>query len=270
MTFKFNWKTVIPLLVICILVLCAMDYLCWPAKAEDSSAGTIFTYGPNYNYSENVLPNNSYVHQGENISQGDYYDLSGVYGFSGVLGWWKDQWAPGTTYPDKTFDLNVMHLRSIYIDPEKWPVGKYYQFDGAMYGDNSTSGSYFGNGNCYVFYVTKPAENWTPTITNVTKTGEIEVNVGGNITHVQVTYTEQVIETQTPVPTATIEGQHTIVVGPQETQAMPTAANVVDRNGYPVNNVPEGMQQVTAKAPVSAGIVIAGLVGGILLVKRRR
>ena len=35
-----------------------------------------------------VLPNNSYVHQGDNISQGNYYDLHGVYGFSGEVASW--------------------------------------------------------------------------------------------------------------------------------------------------------------------------------------
>jgi hypothetical protein len=274
MTFKFNWKAVIPLIVLCILVLCITDYIFWPAKADDSSAGTIFSYGPNYNYSINVLPNNSYVHQGENISQGNYYDLSGIYGFSGVLGWWQDQWNPGTTYPDKTFDLNTLHLHNVYIDPATWPVGKYYQFDGMRYSDYTINGSYFGNGNCYMFYVVKPLNNWTAPeqIANVTKTGEIEVKIGENVTKVQVTYTEQV--TQTAVPTSTIAGEHTIVVPAKTTEPVYSeATNVVDRYGNPVNNAPADIEMVTPKSPVLGAIpVIAACIAGLVLIawKRRR
>lgn len=271
MTFAFNWKTVITLVVLCIVVLCAVDYICWPAKADDSSAGIVFTYGSNYNYSVNVLPNNSYVHQGENISQGNYYDLSGVYGFSGVLAWWKDQWTAGTTYPEKTFDLNILKLHSVYIDPATWPVGKYYQFDGAMSGSNESGGSYFGNGNCYVFYVTKPSENWTaPTIvTNVTRTGEIEVNIGGNITKVQVTYTDQVTGTQTPVPTNTPLGQHTVIL-PTTAAPEPTNPDVVDKYGNPVNNAPANLNEVTP-TPVPIGIsVIAMVFAAAFVVWRKR
>ena len=272
MTFKFNWKAVIPLIVLCILALCITDYIFWPAKADDSSAGISFTYGSNYNYSINVLPNNSYVHQGEDISQGNYYDLSGIYGFSGVLGWWQDPWIAGTIYPDKTFDLNTLHLRKVYIDPASWPTGKYFQFDGMRYSDYIINGSYFGKGNCYVFYVVKPPENWTAPeqITNVTKTGEIEVKIGGNVTKVQVTYTEQV--TQTPVPTNTIVGEHTIVIPAKTTEPVYSdAANIVDRYGNPVNNAPAEIKMVTPKSSVP-GIVptIACIVGLVLIARKGR
>ena len=273
MTFKFNWKAVIPLIVLCILALCITDYIFWPAKADDSSVGTIFIYGSNYNYSVNVLPNNSYVHQGENISQGNYYDLSGIYGFSGVLGWWQDQWTSGTTYPDKTFDLNVLKLHKVYINPATWPTGKYYQFDGMRYSDYTINGSYFGNGNCYVFYVVKPPENWTPQeqITNVTKTGEIEVNIGGNVTKVQVTYTEQI--TQAPAPTDTITGEHTIVVPAKTTAPIYSdATNIVDRYGNPVNNAPTDIKMVTPKSPVPGIIPVIACIVVLIPIswKRRR
>lgn len=241
MTFKFNWKSVIPLIILCILALCMLECIVFPASADDSSSGISFSYGPNYNYSVNVLPNKSYVHQGENISQGNYYDLSGIYGFSGVLAWWKDPWAAGTTYPDKTFDLNLLKLHSVYIDPATWPIGRYYQFDGALSGSKESGSSYFGNGNSYVFYVTAPSANWAaPNVTN----------------------------DATPVPTATIGGQYTIIT--QMPTQQPTTANVVDKYGNPVNNAPAGIQEVTAKSPVPFGIVIAGLIGGLLLLRNRR
>ena len=69
-----------------------------------------------------------YVHQGENISQGNYYDLSGIYGFSGVVVSWKDDDNAGITQPE--YVITLSHPSKVYIDPEIFPAGRYYQWDG--------------------------------------------------------------------------------------------------------------------------------------------
>ena len=75
-------KTIIKIVVAIALIFLVVLFIVQDVHAD------VFVYGSIYNYSEVVVPNNSYVHQGENISQGRYYDLSGVYGWSGLLANW--------------------------------------------------------------------------------------------------------------------------------------------------------------------------------------
>lgn len=259
---------IISLWVICALIVFS-PFIIGITSASDSRAGTVFVFGPNYDHSAVVLPNNSYVHQGENISQNNYYDLSGIYGFSGVLGWWEDEYYAGITYPDKTFNLNSHNVRHTYIDRESWPTGKYYQFDGGAYNkDKDITTSYFGKSNTYVFYVTAPTipVEESAKVVNVTKTGEIEVNVGGNVTKVPVTYSEEIIIT--PEPTNIPENQHTIVIPTtvQETQVQP---NSIDQYGHRIQEGPSDIQKVTP-APVPVWLPIIGCIGAAYVLSRRK
>lgn len=124
---------------------------------------TVISYGSEKNYSAVVLPEYSYVMQGENISQGLYYDLSGVYGWSGILGSWKNDYNAGYTLPDYTVNVGDENAHRVLIDAERWHTGRWYQLD--KYESNEY-GNAFRNGNNYVFYVVK---NTTPkdTITGV-------------------------------------------------------------------------------------------------------
>jgi len=87
-----------------------------------ASAG-VFVYGSVPNYSAVVLPNNSYVHQGENISQGNCYDLSGIYGWSGEIAHWADDSDSGYAAPETI--IKLVHPEKTCINPEKFPVGRY-------------------------------------------------------------------------------------------------------------------------------------------------
>lgn len=236
-----------------IIFVLLISFVFRPVFASDSSAGNVFVYGPNADFSQVVLPNNSYVHQGENISRGNYYDLSGVYGFSGVLCWWKNMDDAGYAYPDKTFDLNNMNPRHVYID-STWPVGRYYQFDGGTYNSdpNVITSTSFGKGNTYVFYVVDSASPIAPApVVTVVKNDEITVNVGGNVTQVPVTYVEEIVIT--PAPTATPENQHTIVI-PTTEQELPVVTGVVDKYGNPINDARGDIARVTPNTPISAAI----------------
>lgn len=247
-------------------------------------ANTLY-YGPNLNYSEVVLPNNSYVHQGENISQGNYYDLSGVYGFSGVLAHWNDDYNAGVTEPDLTYTIAGSPY-SVYIDPATFPPGQYYQWDGGTNcGANSISGTSnyfsngvlvtstpgdegsscmgeFGNDNTYVFtVVARAAPQYVPVVhtMNVTET------VGNQTIIIPVTYTDTI--TATPVPVIT-EAQ-TIVVPTTATPTPSGTQDAVDINGDPINGVSTNFQTVTT-SPVPVDVTLCGLVGAIgILVWRR-
>ena len=103
-------------------------------------ANTLY-YGPEISYNASLTDaNNSYVHQGDNITQGNYYDLSGIYGFSGILAHWNDDFDnAGVTEPDYMF--TIISPYAVYIDPAKFPVGRWYQWDGGVgcYGGTNTN-----------------------------------------------------------------------------------------------------------------------------------
>lgn len=122
------------------------------------ASANLLVYGV-ANYSEVILPEGSYVHQGENITQGLYYDLSGVYGFYGRVSHWSNDVNSGITRPD--YVVNLDHPEKTFISPSVFPAGRWYQYDGDEYCRiDSLCSSGFGNGNSYVFYV---VENITPT-----------------------------------------------------------------------------------------------------------
>jgi hypothetical protein len=193
----------------------------------------VFVYGSNYNYSVNVLPNNSYVHQGENISQGLYYDLSGVYGWTGMLAHWNSSYDIGMVTPDNIVNLNDAKPQHFYIDPAKMPVGKWFQMD--EYVAKGTSHDSFGNGNNYVFYVVKNHQdeirdsiiaNWTENksvivnstmyIYNGNESIEVPITIAVNQSvHPNITFVQQP------------ENVHTIVIPTQNVTEMPSVEEPV-------------------------------------------
>jgi len=178
-----------------------------------TSSAAVLVYGPNYNYSEVVLPNNSYVHQGENISQGYCYDLFGIYGFSGKVAHWKKEEDIGYEIPDKivTLDDHPHHLTC--IDKETFPEGERYQWDGVTCKeDTGWCKSGFGHGNNYVFAVVKKVPEWKTvdktitTMKNVTITGE-----DGNETVIQVAV-QETVQVREPVVDVIVNNVTTLIV----------------------------------------------------------
>lgn len=258
-----------------------------PAQAD------VFVFGSLDNYTPVILPNGSYVHQGENISQGNYYDLSGVYGWSGILANWNDDYDnAGITNPDHAVTLDTRNLYSTYIDPNTFPVGRWYQFDGGIgcYGGSSNTNSNggtilgatptptyseadlctngFGNGNAFVFTVYPQAGVPDTGKHKVVHTSYMTILQGGSSVQVPVTYTE--FETPVPTPPASVP-QPDATVAPQDmaSAVQPPAGDVQDVNGYNIPGGAAGAVQVTASAPVPVWVpVFAVLV--VLVVMRRR
>jgi hypothetical protein len=237
-----------------------------------ASVGAI-SWGDNLNalnYSVNALPNNSYVHQGENISQGNYYDLSGIYGFSGVIASWKDDYNSGITQPDYVVVLS--YPRNTYIDPATFPAGRYYQWDGGYCKDSSDCTNSFGHANAYVFAIAGPIK-MTQQNRTVVHYVNITEQVGNQTIQVPVTYTEVITGEMTLGPA--IAEQQTINL-PQTTapintpQEGPTAQNVVDINGDPVNGISGNVQQVTPNSPVPIWITGFAILTAIGIVIWRR
>jgi hypothetical protein len=150
------WITMLMLAVGLLIVIatgiCIISFLFPSASAE------VFVYGSQHNYSVNVIPNNSYVHQGDNISQGCYYDLTGVYGWSGYLGTWNHEGDVGYIMPDHYISFNSGPApRHYYIDPEKMPTGDWYQIDKFSFADDSDDTTIespsFGSENALAFHL---------------------------------------------------------------------------------------------------------------------
>jgi len=156
----------------------------------------VLVYGSYSNYSESVLPNTSYVHQGESIYQGGYYDLGGVYGFSGKLGWWEDSTEAGIGTPDKIVNLGDLDPHKLtYIDPEKFPLGPLYQYDGYYCQEDSYCTSGFGSGNAFAFAVVpKPDEYITENRTVISYKNITSVDEYGNISTIVVEVAETLHE----------------------------------------------------------------------------
>ena len=265
-SYKGKWW--IPVLIAAGALLIILISLIVPVASAD-----VFVYGSEYNYSVNVLPNNSYVHQGENISQGNYYDLTGVYGFSGELAHWNNDNSVGQGIPDQTVVL-VGHGLT-YIDPSQFPAGRWWQWDSrycASGSDVCVTG--FGNNNAYVFSVVpQPIIKQEKTIVH---TSNITISQNGTSFEIPVTYTEIQTYYGTPAPTSTTGIGGTIMVPtpiPTETQAyndQPPNSDVQDQNGIPINGGVQGAVQVTAKAPVPVVVPLLAVIGMLFVVRRKK
>jgi hypothetical protein len=244
---------IIGLLFFAILVVASVSAISWGGDPKY------------FNYSINVLPNNSYVHQGENISQGNYYDLSGIYGFSGVVASWKDDDYAGITQPE--YVITLSHPRKVYIGSETFPPGRYYQWDGGYcYSDSDECTSSFGHGNAYVFAVVGPVKEIVPQDRVVTRTANITEQIGDQTIVVQVTYNET-IKGEIPQSQSAAQ-QQTIIVPeaavPTNTPVTgPTAQNMVDTNGNPVGGITGNYEQVTPKTPPSIPVILLSIIAAI-------
>ena len=249
----------------------------------------VFVFGSLDNNTPIVLPNDSYVHQGDNISQGNYYDLSGVYGWSGVLANWNDDFNnAGITNPDHTVTIDPRHIYSTYIDPAVFPAGRWYQFDGGLgcYGGTSSTSNNggtilgptltptysesglctngFGNGNAFVFRVVAPVNGQGAGTKTVYKTSYVTILQNGESVQVPVTVSET--ETITPAILAPTEQPTETVAVPDVNQ--PPTGDAQDVNGYGINGPVVGAVQVTASAPVPVWITVFAILV-MLIVKRR-
>jgi hypothetical protein len=240
-----------------------------PANAE------MFFYGSVPNYSAVVLPNGSYVHQGQNISQGNYYDLRGVYGFSGELAHWDNDNSAGIGKPDQIVTLTG-GKQSTYIDPDKFPVGRWWQWDGDYCPANSDSCSIgFGHGNAYVFYVTPESQDGQESLRErvIVQTSEITIFQNGSAIKIPVTYTQIQTYYATPEPTQEISGSGTILVTPTETPEPTPIPNlnpdIQDQNRVSIPGGVSGATVVTAKGAVPIAVPVLALIGIVLVMRRK-
>jgi len=229
-----------------LLLLAVIFAISHPVQAESPIGG------PAPNYSESLLPNLSYVHQGENISQGNYYDLTGIYGFSGELAHWNNDDNVGIGMPDQIVTLSGRHTE--YIAPEKYPVGRWWQWDGVYCtSDSDVCSTGFGHGNAYVFYV-NPIQKELQTNVVVLKSN-ITVEQNGSSVQIPVTYTQVQTYYGTPMPTPTEE---------------PTLnQNLQDQNGNPIVGGVSGAIVVTPKSPLPVWIGILAIITLIVVRKKK-
>lgn len=259
---RHDWLYIIISMAVTLIV--AFFFMCiFGIASADFSGGNTIYYGPNEVYNSSLADaNNSYVHQGDNITQGSWYDLSGNYGFSGILAHWNDDVDDaGVTTPDYTFTLTNPY--QVYIDPAKFPVGRWYQWDGAAgcYGgtinnnnggtilgatpttasDNEYCLSGFGNDNDFVFTVVPaPAPSPGQNIT-VIKSMNITAYIGNQTVEIPVTYTEII----TPNATPTIEPSYEQTVALSGNGLVTAAATA-----------PQGLVTLAETSP--QGLVTAG------------
>ena len=205
--------------IFCLIMMLAIIY---PVSA------LVISFGSTYNYSEVVLPNNSYVHQGENISQGYFYDLNGVYGFSGKVARWKNSYDAGFGTPDNIVTLNGASHHMTFIDPAVFPTGQWYQFDATTCNpDKEWCDSGFGHGNNYVFAVV-PAAEAAPAVQNNPVIVHSNITVSYENTSVEI----PVIAVQTiaavPASTQDIKATNiTTIVIPTTVTPVPTPATAI-------------------------------------------
>lgn len=219
------------------------------------SHAEVFSYGTNYDYSQVVLPEYSYVHQGENISQGYYYDLSGVYGFSGELAHWNNDYEAGVGEPDQINNLD--RPKNTFIDPAKWPAGRWWQWDGASCTIDGICQSGFGHGNAYVFAVVKKTNTTAnKTMESVVVYQNITVMSEGMSIEIPVSVVVTAVPQQTPLPE--IAGNKTVVKIPTAN----TTAEPTETSGQ--------IQIVTPRSPPSILLpIIALIIGGVVVLRRR-
>lgn len=261
--YKGPWW-ILALLLFAIVLTIALGLLVPPVK------GAVFVYGSVQNYSAVILPNNSYVHQGENISQNNYYDLRGVYGFSGELAHWNDDNSVGQGLPDQI--VTLAGYGSTYIDPIKFPVGRWWQWDGQYCESGSdlcVTG--FGHGNAYVFYV-NPQQSSLQEKT-VILTSNITISQNGTLVQIPVTFTQVQTYYGTPEPTAALPGtsgtiQVTITPTPEPTG--PVNPDVQDRNGVPISAGVANAVEVTPKSPVPVMVPLLALIVALVVMGRKK
>jgi hypothetical protein len=262
-TYKGKWW--IPVLIAFGILLAVLTSLIIPPASAD-----VFVYGTNYNYSEVILPNNSYVHQGENISQGNYYDLTGVYGWSGELVHWNNDNLVGQGLPDQIVTLAGRGMT--YADPAKFPVGRWWQWDNKY----CTAGSDicvtgFGHGNPYAFYVAPQLVSQQKR--TIVRTSNITVSQNGSSIQIPVTYTEVQTYYGTPVPTVSLGASGTIMVPtpiPTETAYSSNQqpnTDVQDQNGILIVGGVAGAVPVTAKSPVPVVVPVFAIIGLLFVVR---
>jgi len=198
------------------------------------ASADVYVYGSKYNYSANVLPNNSYVHQGDNISQGCYYDLTGVYGWSGYLAMWKHDDDVGYTMPDAYVDFNTGPAPyNYYIDPNTMPTGDWYQIDKFSFSgtsSDSVSAPSFGSENALAFHLVghqfsmDASGNYsiTPVQTTISVHHDYITQYNGTgVEHIPVTYTQ--VEMVTPASSFVPAGDSVVITLKPTTQATNTA-----------------------------------------------
>jgi hypothetical protein len=261
-TYKGKWW--IPIFLVAAMLLVIGMGLIYPVKAD------VFVYGSEHNYSVAMRPNNSYVYQMDNITQGNYYDLTGVYGFSGELAHWNSDDDSGIDAPDIV--IKLLQPRSVYIDPEKFPVGRYFQWDGESCDSSDLCTNGFGHGNAYVFYVSPPLLSTQET--TIVHTSNITISQNGNQIEIPVTYTEVQTYYGTPVPTASIGSSGTIMVPTPEptedTSDQPLNMDVQDQNGIPINGGVAGAVPVTMKSPVPVVIPVFGVLAVLIVMRWKK
>lgn len=265
MNYKGAWWIPALLTFACALIL-LLGFLTPSASAE------VFVYGSVPNYSAVVVPNNSYVMQGENISQGNVYDLRGVYGWSGQVGHWNNDNNAGIGQPDQIVTLTGK--KTTFIDPVKFPVGRWWQWDGDYCPvDSASCSTGFGRGNAYVFYVVQGQEGGVRERTGV-QTSYITILQNGSSIQIPVTYAQVETYYATPSPTSVPEGSGTIMVSPTETPIPPTYAgpvnpDVQDRNGITINGGVSGATVVTQKASGMIAVPALAVIAGLLVMRRK-
>ena len=263
-TYKGKWW--IPVLMALGIMLVILTSLIIPRASAN-----VLVYGSEYNYSEVVLPNNSYVHQGENISQGNRYDLLGVYGFSGLLAHWNNDNNVGQGQPDQVVSLKGNGLT--YIDPAKFPVGRWWQWDGqsCRFGSDTCS-SGFGNNNAYMFSVVP--QQAIPQERTIVHTSNITISQNGSTVQIPVTYTEVQTYIGTPAPTISSGSSGTIMVPTPELidtpGNQPLVMDAQDQNGIPINGGVAGAVQVTAKSPVPVGVPVFAILAALVIMRRKK
>lgn len=103
-----------------------------PLSAAFLINGTLYYSDPITNniYEKTVMP-------GDTIVQDHLYDLTYVSGSSKKFAWWKDKNVEGTTCtPDIINSISYIDTNGnvspdrVYLDPEKWPTGNWWQWDG--------------------------------------------------------------------------------------------------------------------------------------------
>lgn len=236
----------------------------------------IFTYGSNYDYSAVTLPNNSYVHQGENITQGYRYDLSGVYGWSGILGHWKSENNIGYTIPDTTVNLNDYNARDMYLDPSLFPVGQWYQIDKFSADEDVNS---FGRGNNYAFYVVKQKDDKIYNESGFYTPGE-DVEVKETVYNTSVFVFNGTVNEEIQITVSVTETSYARIEPPEEQNGTPNSAKhtillptTITQESTPVQNNPiNGVVQpeiITNATPINPIIPIISIVlVGVFLFRR--
>jgi hypothetical protein len=255
--------------ILLIMVICAVATVFIISTASAS----VISFGPNYNYSEVVLPNNSFVRQGENISQGYYYDLNGIYGFSGKIAHWKHPDDAGYETPDSVITLNGASHYMTFIDPTTFPIGQWFQWDGVTCdSDTGWCKSGFGHGNNYVFSVVPKEPTWTTVNKVVTRYKNITyASEDGNTSTIQVTV-QETVQVQETVAEVLVSNVTTLIV-PTPQPTMMTIPSTPPQTLLLPNSdhtpVPTTIEVVTPKSAGFEWIGLLALLVAVIVCRRK-